>query len=128
VQAYYGLDGVRELMVTLQWFENEQQEILRSGLKDPKQFYAHGMDFHQHGGNRWWQRLRREPQAVLGEANKETRFGRCILRIQRCYGAWCRFKCRQLGPLEAANQVILYATLGWIPRAAAPTWLWNYHT
>jgi hypothetical protein len=126
VDAYYGPSATRDLIVRLQWFENERFEITRSGQKDPKQIYKRGIDFHQHGGGSEWQKFRREPQAYLGLGHMETAKGRVVLKIQLRYGAWRRFKCSRFGPLEAANQVIVYATLGWIPRPAALTFLRGY--
>jgi|KBSSwiStaDraftv2_1062776.scaffolds.fasta_scaffold1269915_1 hypothetical protein len=125
VEVYYGVENTagRWLMVRLQWFENEQLEILRSGRKDPKQLYQFGIDFHQHGGNTWWNRMRREPQTILGEANTATRQGRCLLRAQQAYGGWRTFKCRRIGATEASNQVIRYAMLRRIPPTAALAWL-----
>jgi hypothetical protein len=107
VQVYYGLedDGVKVLFVTLQWFENEHSEILRSGFKDPKQFYVDGADYHLHGGSRWWERFRREPQVILGEANAATAWGRCVIAVQKRYAAWRRYKCQKWGPVEAVRQL-----------------------
>lgn len=128
VQAYYGPMETRELMVTLQWFENERLEILRSGQKDPKQIYRRGMDFHHHGGNSLWQQFRREPQAFLGEGHMTTAKGRLVLRIQLSYGWWRTFKCSQLGPVEAASQVILSAALRRISGPAALGFLRAYNS
>ena len=91
IQVYYGLAEGRLLMVTLQWFEGVNREILRSGAKDPKQFYADGYDYHQHGGSRWWERIRRDPERIFP-----------IVSLRLAYGWWRRqVKCPWFGPLEA---------------------------
>src|SRR6266545_3913362 len=65
IQVYYGLAVGRILMVRLQWFEGENGEILRSGFKDPKQVCVGGFDYHLHGGDSTWERIRREPERAL---------------------------------------------------------------
>lgn len=107
VQVYYGLEG-DGLFVTLQWFEGEHGEILRSGMKDPKQLYSPEVpaDYHPHGGNQWWERIRRNPEYLVGANNDEaTTTGRLAIKIQRAYGAWRRYKCCRWGAVEARRSV-----------------------
>src|SRR5262245_44378865 len=84
VEVYYGVEDAtgRWFRVRLQWFENEQFEIVRSRRRDPKQLYQYGIDFHQHAGNSKLQRWRKEPQLILGEADTSTARGRRVVRIQ----------------------------------------------
>src|SRR5689334_17610034 len=56
VQVYYGVSG-EGMYVKLQWFEDENGAILRSGCKDPKRVYYGAnpgpADFHPHNGEGW---------------------------------------------------------------------------
>ena len=92
VQVYYGYAATTFLTVRLQWVEDSNGRILGSGLKDPKHLYIqeHGIDYHQHEGDRWWQRARREPERLLP-----------TLSLKLAYGVWRTYKCRVLGPVEA---------------------------
>lgn len=94
VQVYYGLEAGRAFRVKLQWFEGNSGEILRSGLRDPKQMYADGADYHLHPGNRLWERIRRDPEKALP-----------IVFAQRAYGRWRTYKCERWGPVEATRKV-----------------------
>jgi hypothetical protein len=96
IQVYYGRPSDRFLMVRLQWFENEQGEITRSGMKEPKHLYLNGIDYHAYGGNRWWERLRRDPTGLWPDTKNDR-----LIAAKKAYGAWRRFKCDQAGPIEA---------------------------
>jgi hypothetical protein len=95
VQVYYGTESPRFSMVRLQWFEGRNGEILRSGLKDPKQMYAElrqrRIDCHTHKGDTKWQKIRKEPERLF-EGN---------VLMQQAYGRWRTRKCSLVGPIEA---------------------------
>lgn len=94
VQEYYGLAAGRVLMLRLQWFEDEFGGIFRSGLKDPKQMYLEGFDYHLHSGNTRLERVRREPEKALP-----------TVWLQKKYGVWRTYKCDRWGPVEARRRV-----------------------
>jgi hypothetical protein len=113
VQVYYG-PTTGELMLILQWFEDDKGLILASGLRDPKQFVSLDptIDYHQHGGNRWWEKVRRAPESLLGEGDANTWVGRLVISLQRAYGSWRRWKCERFGPVETYRHRVRFWVLG----------------
>lgn len=95
VQVYYGRDDDKLTLVRLQWFENKAGEILRSGLKEPKHLCFNGFDYHLHGGNSGWNKVRRDPTSFWRTENVT------VIAIKKRYGDWRRFKCAKFGPVEA---------------------------
>jgi hypothetical protein len=110
VQVYYGTTSPRFALVRLQWREGRNGEILQSGLKDPKQMYAElrgrRMDCHIHKGEKWHQRLRKEPERIFGN----------YVRLQKLYGSWRTFKCCAVGPIEAYR-------MAWWRTSATRAWI-----
>lgn len=96
VQVYYGRPTDRFLMVRLQWFENAEGEILRSGLKEPKHMCLDGIDYHMHGGDTCWQQFRRDPTNVIPRTANNF-----VICMKKQYGKWRRYKCNRFGPVEA---------------------------
>ena len=96
IQVYYGRQDDRLARVVLQWFENEAGEITRSGLKEPKWMYLDGVAYHLHGGDRCWNRLRRDLTNYKYNSTDPR-----LIRAKKRYGDWRRFKCAKFGPVEA---------------------------
>ena len=73
-----------------------------SGKPDPKMLYVseHGVEWHPHGGNRWWERLRRD----LTDFRPDSK-SKFLLNLKKLYGDWRTFKCLLLGPIAATRKV-----------------------
>jgi hypothetical protein len=96
IQVYYGRQDDRLAMVRLQWFENSAGEITRSGLKEPKWMHLGGVSYHVHGGDAWWQKLRRDLTNLKYDTTSPT-----LIWLKKRYADWRRLKCAEFGPVEA---------------------------
>jgi hypothetical protein len=84
----------------LQWFEDADGNVTRSGMKEPKQMHWDGINYHQHAGGTAWHRFKRDPTSLWEHSTNAT-----LIRWKKRYGTWRKFKCRRFGPVEAVWRV-----------------------
>ena len=84
-EVYYRDPASRFPVFRVHRLESAGGIIGASGRPDPKQLYVaeHGIDYHQHPGNRWWESLRRDPSDFLRDSRHPL-----VVGVKKVYGAW----------------------------------------